>query len=86
MIKELMESDLNGYGVIFNSFYELEPDYVEYYANVLSKKNWAIGPLSVCNRDIEDKAERGKNTLIYKHERMKWLVRRNPVLSFSNFH
>ncbi|KAH0732181.1 hypothetical protein KY289_003369 [Solanum tuberosum] len=73
MIKELRESGLKGYGVIFNSFYELEPDYVEYYANVLSRKTWAIGPLSLCNRDIEDKAERGKNSSIDKHECMKWL-------------
>ncbi|XP_049397105.1 scopoletin glucosyltransferase-like [Solanum stenotomum] len=73
MIKELRESGLKGYGVIFNSFYELEPDYVEYYTNVLSRKTWAIGPLSLCNRDIEDKAERGKNSSIDKHECMKWL-------------
>ncbi|XP_059314005.1 scopoletin glucosyltransferase-like [Lycium ferocissimum] len=78
VIKEVRESGLKGYGVIFNSFYELETDYAEYYTNVLSIKTWAIGPLSLCNRDIEDKAERGKKSSIDKHECMKWLDLKKP--------
>ncbi|KAK4340213.1 hypothetical protein RND71_041675 [Anisodus tanguticus] len=68
VIKEVKESDLKSYGVIFNSFYELEPDYVEHYTKVMGRKSWTIGPLSMCNRDIEDKAERGKKSSIDKHE------------------
>ncbi|KAJ8530056.1 hypothetical protein K7X08_036891 [Anisodus acutangulus] len=73
VIKEVKESDLKSYGVIFNSFYELEPDYVEHYTKVMGRKSWTIGPLSMCNRDIEDKAERGKKSSIDKHECVKWL-------------
>nr|WIW42785.1 UDP-glycosyltransferase [Nicotiana tabacum] len=73
MVKTVRESGLKGYGVIFNSFYELEQDYVEHYTKVLGRKAWAIGPLSLCNRDIEDKAERGKQSSIDKHDCMKWL-------------
>ncbi|KAF3622926.1 Scopoletin glucosyltransferase [Capsicum annuum] len=42
---EVREANLKSYGVFFNSFYELELDYVERYTNVLSRKIWAIGPL-----------------------------------------
>ncbi|XP_055815876.1 scopoletin glucosyltransferase-like [Solanum dulcamara] len=73
MIKAVRESDSKSYGVIFNSFYELESDYVEHYTNVVGRKNWAIGPLSLCNRDIVDKAERGRDSSIDKHECLKWL-------------
>lgn len=73
MIKAVRESDSKSYGVIFNSFYDLEPDYVEHYTNVLGRRNWAIGPLSLCNRNIEDKAERGSNSSIDKHDCLKWL-------------
>ncbi|XP_049414793.1 scopoletin glucosyltransferase-like [Solanum stenotomum] len=70
---EVREADLKSYGVIFNSFYELEPDYFEHYTKVQDNKSWAIGPLSLCNRDIEDKTERGKKSSIDKHECLKWL-------------
>ncbi|CAN4107739.1 unnamed protein product [Withania somnifera] len=78
MIKEIRESGLKGYGIIFNSFYELEPDYAEHYTNVLGRKNWAIGPLSLCNRDTEDKAARGKKSTIDERECMKWLDLKKP--------
>ncbi|KAM3291513.1 scopoletin glucosyltransferase [Capsicum chacoense] len=73
MVKAVRDSDSKSYGVIFNSFYGLEPDYVEHYTKVLGRKNWVIGPLSLCNRDIEDKAERGKKSSIDKYECLKWL-------------
>ncbi|KAJ8530055.1 hypothetical protein K7X08_036890 [Anisodus acutangulus] len=73
IFKEVREADSKSYGVIFNSFYELEPDYVEHYTKVHGRKAWAIGPLSLCNRDIEDKAERGEKSSIDKHECLKWL-------------
>nr|UHH90486.1 UDP-glycosyltransferase [Nicotiana benthamiana] len=78
MIKTVWESDSRSYGVVFNSFYELETDYVEHYTKVLGRRAWAIGPLSMCNRDIEDKAERGKKSSIDKHECLKWLDSKKP--------
>ncbi|KAF3656406.1 Anthocyanin 3'-O-beta-glucosyltransferase [Capsicum annuum] len=78
IFNEVREANLKSYGVIFNSFYELEPDYVEHYTKFLSRKNWAIGPLSLCNRDIEDKAERGEKSSIREHEVLKWLDSKKP--------
>nr|UHH90530.1 UDP-glycosyltransferase [Nicotiana benthamiana] len=73
MMKLVGESDSKSYGVIFNSFYELETDYIEHYSKVLGRRSWAIGPLSLCNRNVEDKAERRKQSSIDKHDCMKWL-------------
>ncbi|KAF7127580.1 hypothetical protein RHSIM_Rhsim11G0161900 [Rhododendron simsii] len=52
------ESELSSYGVIANSFYELETEYADYYRNVLKRRAWHIGPVSLCNREVEDKAHR----------------------------
>jgi len=54
------ESESRSYGVVVNSFYELEKVYADHSRNVLGRKSWHIGPLSLCNKDTEEKARRGK--------------------------
>nr|BBK15462.1 UDP-glycosyltransferase [Polygala tenuifolia] len=61
------------YGDIINSFYELEPAYVDHYRNVLGKKAWHVGPLCLATRDMEEKVHRGKQAAIGEHEYLKWL-------------
>ncbi|XP_019165283.1 PREDICTED: scopoletin glucosyltransferase-like isoform X1 [Ipomoea nil] len=78
IFKRVFESEDTSYGVIFNSFYELEPDYAEHYKNVLGRRAWSVGPLSLFNTDAEDKAERGKKSSINEHECLKWLDSKNP--------
>ncbi|KAL7206478.1 hypothetical protein ACSBR2_019235 [Camellia fascicularis] len=60
------------------NFYELEPDYVDHYRNVLGRRAWHIGPVSLCNREIEDKAQRGKEASIDEHDCLKWLNLKKP--------
>ncbi|MQM06377.1 hypothetical protein Taro_039201 [Colocasia esculenta] len=50
-------ADLKSYGVIMNSFRELEPVYA---TDIAGLKTWYIGPLSLCNRDEADKTVRGE--------------------------
>ncbi|RXH99873.1 hypothetical protein DVH24_021675 [Malus domestica] len=50
------------------SFYELKSVYANYYRNVLGMKAWHIGPVSMCNRNNEEKAVRGKAASIKEHE------------------
>ncbi|KAH7835863.1 hypothetical protein Vadar_030621 [Vaccinium darrowii] len=69
----MKESELASYGVIANTFYELEPEYADYYRNVLKRKVWNIGPVSLCNLEVEDKAQRGKEATIGEQECLKWL-------------
>ncbi|KAJ6948944.1 hypothetical protein NC651_003066 [Populus alba x Populus x berolinensis] len=44
----------------------------------MGRKAWHIGPLSLCNRNIEDKAERGSTASIGKHECLRWLDLKEP--------
>ncbi|XP_054777921.1 probable UDP-glucosyl transferase 73B6 [Prosopis cineraria] len=66
------ESELTSYGVLVNSFYELEEDYADHYRTVLGRKSWHIGPLSLCNTKTEDKA------VPQEHECFKWLDTKKP--------
>ncbi|XP_022762349.1 scopoletin glucosyltransferase-like [Durio zibethinus] len=85
-IKKLMyqalESEITSYGVIMNSFQELEPAYVEHYRKVMGRKTWCIGPLSLCNRNTEDKSQRGNTASIDPVECFSWLdsKKHNSVL------
>ncbi|XVF67539.1 hypothetical protein PTKIN_Ptkin10aG0129400 [Pterospermum kingtungense] len=78
LVKANKESQLKSYGVVVNSFYELEDTYADYYRNVLGRRAWHIGPVSLCNRAAEDKAERGKKSTIDEHECLKWLDSKKP--------
>ncbi|CAB4320869.1 unnamed protein product [Prunus armeniaca] len=67
------------YGVIVNSFYELEPVYADHYRKVFGRKAWHIGPVSLCNKAVEDKAEmRGMEASLDEHECLNWLNSKKP--------
>ncbi|RDY05043.1 Scopoletin glucosyltransferase, partial [Mucuna pruriens] len=76
--KELQESEVKSYGVVVNSFYELEKDYADHYMKKLGRKAWHIGPLSLCNKNKEEKTYRGKEASIDENECLKWLDTKNP--------
>ncbi|XP_021753348.1 scopoletin glucosyltransferase-like [Chenopodium quinoa] len=69
----IKESELKSFGVIVNSFYELEPDYADYFSKELGRRAWHIGPASLCHRSIEDKARRGNQVSADEHECLQWL-------------
>ncbi|XP_071688966.1 scopoletin glucosyltransferase-like [Rutidosis leptorrhynchoides] len=75
---EAMQAELTSYGVIFNSFYELEPDYARYYHEVMKRKAWHIGLVSIFNKNFEDKFGRGTKSAIDEHECLKWLETKLP--------
>ncbi|XP_057440713.1 probable UDP-glucosyl transferase 73B6 [Lotus japonicus] len=74
-LEEVTESEVRSYGVVVNSFYELEGVYADHYRNVIGRKAWHIGPLSLCSRNdnIKQKATRGKEASIDQYECLKWL-------------
>ncbi|CAJ1968843.1 unnamed protein product [Sphenostylis stenocarpa] len=61
------------YGVVMNSFEELEVAYARGYKKVKNGRMWCIGPVSLSNKDELDKAERGNKASIDEHFCMKWL-------------
>jgi len=77
-LKQIREAELNSYGVIVNSFYELEPDYADFFRNEMGRRAWHIGPVSLCNRSTKDKAQRGKQAAIDEHKCLRWLDSRKP--------
>lgn len=78
VIAKTKKSEMESYGVVVNSFHELEPAYSGHYKKVMRQKTWHIGPVSLCNRDREDKARRGKNASIGEHDCIDWLNSRKP--------
>ncbi|CAN1352599.1 Scopoletin glucosyltransferase [Linum perenne] len=78
--RDLVEkSEENSYGAVVNSFVELELEYVEHYREVIGRKAWFIGPLSLSNKDNTlEKAERGDVASIDGHECLRWLDSKEP--------
>ncbi|PIA52862.1 hypothetical protein AQUCO_01000614v1 [Aquilegia coerulea] len=71
--KKISETELTSFGVVMNSFYELEPAYVEHYKEEMRRKTWNIGPVSLTNTHAIDKANRGRKATIDEHYCMNWL-------------
>uniref|UniRef100_A0A6N2LW59 Glycosyltransferase n=1 Tax=Salix viminalis TaxID=40686 RepID=A0A6N2LW59_SALVM len=77
LIQKVRESSWKSYGIVINSFYELESAYADFFKE-LGRKAWNIGPVSLCNREFEEKAHRGKEASIDEHECLKWLDSKEP--------
>nr|WJH18552.1 phenylpropanoid glycosyltransferase UGT16 [Artemisia annua] len=71
--EKLKISEAEAYGVVINSFRELEPAYADEYQKVKGDKVWCIGPLSLCHKDESEKVQRGNKSSINKNEFLKWL-------------
>ncbi|GKV40863.1 hypothetical protein SLEP1_g48461 [Rubroshorea leprosula] len=82
MRQQVRDAEEGAYGVLVNSFEELEPEYLRAYREATGDKVWCIGPVSLCNKEISDKAERGNKTCIDENKCLKWLDSRssNSVL------
>ncbi|XWS39924.1 hypothetical protein CRYUN_Cryun18bG0096600 [Craigia yunnanensis] len=76
--QHMQKSQEKSFGFVVNSFYELEPAYVEYYKKEMGNKAWLVGPVSLYNRNIADKAERGKKATIDEQSILSWLDSKEP--------
>ncbi|KAF5203453.1 Udp-glycosyltransferase 73b3 [Thalictrum thalictroides] len=76
---KIQETEVNSFGVLVNSFYELESAYAECYTKDLGRRAWSIGPVSLCNRNFIRKAQRGMNASIDdEHYCLSWLDSKEP--------
>ncbi|KAJ8629990.1 hypothetical protein MRB53_023313 [Persea americana] len=78
MFDRFAEVDLKSYGVVINSFNELELEYVDYYKKATGIKVWTIGPVSLCNKERSDKAQRGNKAAIDEKTCLNWLDSKKP--------
>lgn len=72
------DAEVRAYGVVINSFEELEQEYVNEYKKLRGGKVWCIGPLSLCNSDNLDKSQRGNVASIDEEQCLKWLDSHEP--------
>ncbi|XP_048597056.1 UDP-glycosyltransferase 73C7-like [Brassica napus] len=70
---KIIESDIDSYGVIVNSFEELEVDYVREYKKARGGKVWCVGPVALCNNLEFDKVKRGDKASIGQDQCLHWL-------------
>ncbi|ESW34801.1 hypothetical protein PHAVU_001G182400 [Phaseolus vulgaris] len=75
---QVRHAEMKSYGVIINSFEELEKAYVRDYKKVRNNKAWCIGPVSLCNKDGLDKSQRGNQASINEHHCLTWLNLQQP--------
>lgn len=56
LLKEKMEeAESRSYGTIMNSFFELEPNYIQYFKEIKGRKFWSIAPMSLfCRKSIKN--------------------------------
>ncbi|KAJ9555340.1 hypothetical protein OSB04_009954 [Centaurea solstitialis] len=79
ILRRFQEAEENAYGIVVNSFDELEHKYINELVKAKSKKVWCIGPVSLCNKDSKDIAERGNHKgAITEHDCLEWLDAREP--------
>ncbi|KAL2345131.1 hypothetical protein Fmac_006416 [Flemingia macrophylla] len=75
----VFKAEMEAYGMIMNSFEELETAYAAGYKKLRSDKVWCFGPLSLYrNKDPLDNAQIGKKTTIDECHLKCWLDCQNP--------
>ncbi|PIN21477.1 UDP-glucuronosyl and UDP-glucosyl transferase [Handroanthus impetiginosus] len=75
---QMQEAESNAYGVVVNTFHEIEGGCVEEYEKAINKRLWCIGPVSLCNADVLDKFERGNRASIDDKGCLEWLDLKTP--------
>lgn len=78
LFEQLKEAEKKSYGMLVNSFKELDKDYADYYRTVRGIKAWHVGPVSLFNKHEDDKVERGEKALISIDACNKWMNSKSP--------
>ncbi|KAJ0962864.1 hypothetical protein J5N97_027986 [Dioscorea zingiberensis] len=72
ILQEVKELEAKNYGVLVNSFYELEPEYADHYRKVMGRRAWHVGPVSLWNGGAGVQEQDGDD------ECLKWLDNKEP--------
>ncbi|XP_038718882.1 UDP-glycosyltransferase 73D1-like isoform X2 [Tripterygium wilfordii] len=70
---KMREAESTAFGVVVNSFDELEHGCADFYQKAIKKKVWCIGPVSLTNKETLDKFERGNKASIDEKQCLDWL-------------
>ncbi|PKU80029.1 scopoletin glucosyltransferase-like [Dendrobium catenatum] len=77
IFKEINEVEPKSYGTVMNSFYELESEYADHHREVMGRRVWNIGPVSLCNQNVTYKSARGGEQPTLASECLKWLDKKS---------
>ncbi|KAL7145312.1 hypothetical protein ABFS83_07G073200 [Erythranthe nasuta] len=78
-LRQQMEvSEKKSYGVIFNSFTEIESAYADHYKNVMGRKAWHIGPLLLCSSNNNNNNNNGRGEEKSHGSLLAWLDSKKP--------
>ncbi|KAJ8754015.1 hypothetical protein K2173_001913 [Erythroxylum novogranatense] len=75
---QVIVAETLSYGMVINSFEELEQEYVNMYKKFRADKAWCVGPVSLCNKNNMDMLQRGNKSSINGHDCLKWLDSQQP--------
>ncbi|GJN18275.1 hypothetical protein PR202_gb05418 [Eleusine coracana subsp. coracana] len=65
------DADAQSFGEVFNSFRDLEPEYLDHYTVTLGRRAWLVGPVALASKDV---AVRGASELSPDADAcLKWL-------------
>lgn len=89
MLEAVRECELKSYGVIFDSFEELDSDFVNHYSKLTGSRVITIGPAAEIHRKITGRIERSFNLEKTEHDEcLTWLNSKNPnsvlYINFGN--
>ncbi|KAM2301676.1 hypothetical protein FF1_032399 [Malus domestica] len=73
LYQEIEESEKGAFGVVVNTFEELESEYVKEYRKVGGAKVCRISPVSLSNATDLDKAQRGNTASLDENKCLTWL-------------
>ncbi|KAL7133503.1 hypothetical protein ABFS83_12G145100 [Erythranthe nasuta] len=77
IINQIKKAQLSARGTLVNTFDELEPEYVNGYGK--QRKNlWCIGPVSLSNKNLTEKSNRGNKPSISEQQCLSWLDSMEP--------
>ena len=81
MLPRAFEIEEQSYGIIVNSFHELEPEYADHYKFFGRRKVWLVGPTWLCNQENkpnEFKMKGAKESSIDEKQCLKWIDSKKP--------
>lgn len=76
---QIREARDSARGTLVNTFHELDPWCFQGYKKETEVKNlWCIGPVSLCNKTLSEKSDRGNKPSIDERYCLSWLDQRKP--------
>ncbi|RWW21233.1 hypothetical protein GW17_00014619 [Ensete ventricosum] len=74
IFEQIARCEPKSFGVVVNSFYELECEFAHHLRTVVGRKTWHVGPVSLCNKHTKEKCRRGISIPTMEADKcLRWL-------------